>query len=63
MDFRQKLLEVQTEGDFKKSLLNHAQELAAEQSNPQRRLPSHEQDLDFEVINFFFSFYNINKLT
>lgn len=49
MDFRQRLLEVQTEAEFKKSLLNHAQELAAEQSNPTRRLPSHEQDLEFEV--------------
>lgn len=30
-------------------LLNHAQELAAEQSNPNRRLPSNEQELEFEV--------------
>lgn len=49
MDFRQRLLEVQTEAEFKKSLLNHAQELAAEQSNPARRLPSHDQDFEFEV--------------
>ena len=96
MDFRQRLLEVSTEAEFKKSelhlkkklqlnehsqfenlkrirsifvslklprlnlrplfsssfptgLLNHAQELAAEQSNPSRRLPSNEQELEFEV--------------
>lgn len=59
MDFRQRLLEVQTEGEFKKMMINHAQELAAEQSNPNRRLPSHDQDLEFEVklilfLNFFF---------
>ncbi|KAK4337198.1 hypothetical protein RND71_043297 [Anisodus tanguticus] len=50
MDFRQRLLEVQTEADFKKSLLNHAQELAAEQSNPSRRLASHDQELEFEFL-------------
>ncbi|GIY34036.1 sodium bicarbonate transporter-like protein 11 [Caerostris extrusa] len=34
MDFRQRLLEVHTEAEFKNVLLKHAQDLAAEQSNP-----------------------------
>lgn len=43
MDFRQKLLEIQSEGEFKSVLLKHAQDLAAEQSNPARRLGNHER--------------------
>lgn len=49
MDFRQRLLEIQSEAEFKNVLLKHAQELAAEQSNPTRRLGNHERDVEFDV--------------
>ncbi|XP_053212337.1 solute carrier family 4 member 11-like isoform X2 [Panonychus citri] len=48
MDFRQRLLEVQSEGEFKSLLLKHAQDLASEQSNPVRSLGNHQNDLDFD---------------
>ena len=46
MDFRQRLLEIQSENEFKNVLLKHAQELAAEQSNPTRRLGNHDRALN-----------------
>ncbi len=50
MDFRQRLLEIQSEGEFKTVLLKHAQDLAAEQSNPTRRLGNHDRDVgEFDV--------------
>jgi len=48
MDFRQRLLEIQSEPEFKNVLLKHAQELAAEQSNPTRRLGNHEREVEFD---------------
>nr|XP_015925621.1 sodium bicarbonate transporter-like protein 11 isoform X1 [Parasteatoda tepidariorum] len=48
MDFRQRLLEVHSEAEFKNVLLKHAQDLAAEQSNPSKRLGTHDGDLDFD---------------
>ncbi|KFM73177.1 Sodium bicarbonate transporter-like protein 11, partial [Stegodyphus mimosarum] len=48
MDFRQRLLEVHSEAEFKNVLLKHAQDLAAEQSNPSKRLGAHDGDLDFD---------------
>ncbi|UYV66702.1 SLC4A11 [Cordylochernes scorpioides] len=44
MEFRQRLLEVHSEAEFKSVLLKHAQDLAAEQSNPGKRHPQ-----DYEV--------------
>lgn len=52
MDFRQRLLDVHGETEFKNTLLKHAQDLASEQSNPTRRLGNHEPDADFEVSLF-----------
>ncbi|CAG2106967.1 unnamed protein product, partial [Medioppia subpectinata] len=49
MDFRQRLLDVHGEPEFKGILLKHAQDLASEQSNPTRRLGNHEPDLEFEL--------------
>lgn len=49
MDFRQKLLEISSEGEFKSVLLKHAQDLAAEQSNPTRRLGNHDREVEFDV--------------
>ncbi|KAF8790135.1 Sodium bicarbonate transporter-like protein like [Argiope bruennichi] len=49
MDFRQRLLEVHSEAEFKNVLLKHAQDLAAEQSNPSKRLGTHDGDVDFDV--------------
>lgn len=46
MDFRQRLLEVHSEAEFKNVLLKHAQDLAAEQSNPVHLRGSQAQ-LDF----------------
>lgn len=48
MDFRQRLLEIQSESEFKSFLLKHAQDLAAEQSNPTRRLGPSDRDMDFD---------------
>ncbi|XP_054162013.1 solute carrier family 4 member 11-like isoform X2 [Oppia nitens] len=48
MDFRQRLLDVHGEVEFKGILLKHAQDLASEQSNPTRRLGNHEPDPEFE---------------
>ncbi|KAH7934993.1 hypothetical protein HPB52_002569 [Rhipicephalus sanguineus] len=48
MDFRQRLLEVHSEAEFKNVLLKHAQDLAAEQSNPVHLRGSQAQ-LDFPV--------------
>ncbi|XP_074593858.1 solute carrier family 4 member 11-like isoform X2 [Brevipalpus obovatus] len=48
MDFRQRLLEVQCETEFKSLLLKHAQDLASEQSNPIRNLGNHQSDLEFD---------------
>lgn len=53
MDFRQRLLEIQGEAEFKNVLLKHAQDLASEQSNPTRRLGNHESDVDFDVSTRF----------
>ncbi|KAH8034708.1 hypothetical protein HPB51_000798 [Rhipicephalus microplus] len=50
MDFRQRLLEVHSEAEFKNVLLKHAQDLAAEQSNPVHLRGSQAQ-LDFPRIN------------
>ncbi|XP_022650740.1 sodium bicarbonate transporter-like protein 11 isoform X3 [Varroa destructor] len=47
MDFRQKLLEVHSEAEFKNVLLKHAQDLAAEQSNPANRFANHDADIEF----------------
>lgn len=44
MDFRQRLLEVHSEAEFKNVLLKHAQDLAAEQSNPVHQSPQPEID-------------------
>ncbi|XP_064477562.1 solute carrier family 4 member 11-like isoform X2 [Ornithodoros turicata] len=44
MDFRQRLLEVHSEAEFKNVLLKHAQDLAAEQSNPAHQSPQPEID-------------------
>lgn len=49
MDFRQKLLEVHSEAEFKNVLLKHAQDLAAEQSNPANRFANHDADIEFPV--------------
>ncbi len=49
MDFRQRLLDVHGEAEFKGILLKHAQDLASEQSNPTRRLGNLEPDGDFDV--------------
>ena len=49
MDFRQKLLDVHGEPEFKGILLKHAQDLASEQSNPTRRMGNHEPDAEYEV--------------
>lgn len=49
MDFRQKLLDVHGEAEFKGILLKHAQDLASEQSNPTRRMGNHEPEAEFEV--------------
>ncbi|KAI2809354.1 hypothetical protein BLOT_000502 [Blomia tropicalis] len=48
MDFRQKLLDVHGEPEFKGILLKHAQDLASEQSNPTRRMGNHEPEAEFE---------------
>ncbi|KAI1280565.1 Sodium bicarbonate transporter-like protein 11 [Halotydeus destructor] len=48
MDFRQRLLEIQSENEFKSVLLKHAQDLAAEQSNPTRRLGNNDRDIEFD---------------
>ena len=48
MDFRQRLLEVQGEAEFKSLLLKHAQDLASEQSNPVGTLGNHQHDIDFD---------------
>lgn len=49
MDFRQRLLEIQSEGEFKSVLLKHAQDLSAEQSNPTRRFGGNpDRDVNFE---------------
>ncbi|XP_075678042.1 solute carrier family 4 member 11-like isoform X2 [Dermatophagoides pteronyssinus] len=48
MDFRQKLLDVHGEAEFKGILLKHAQDLASEQSNPTRRMGNHEPEAEFE---------------
>lgn len=45
MDFRQRLLEVHSEAEFKNVLLKHAQDLAAEQSNPAHQ--SSQAQLEF----------------
>lgn len=47
MDFRQRLLEVHSEAEFKNVLLKHAQDLAAEQSNPAHQ--SSQAQLEFPV--------------
>ena len=49
IDFRQKLLDVHSEPDFKGILLKHAQDLASEQSNPTRRMGNHEPEAEYEV--------------
>lgn len=54
MDFRQRLLEVHSEAEFKNVLLKHAQDLAAEQSNPSKRLGTHDGDLEFDVSITYF---------
>lgn len=54
MDFRQRLLEVHSEAEFKNVLLKHAQDLAAEQSNPSKRLGTHDGDLEFDVSIIYF---------
>ena len=51
MDFRQKLLDVHGETEFKGILLKHAQDLASEQSNPTRRIGNHEPEAEYEVVN------------
>nr|XP_046909383.1 LOW QUALITY PROTEIN: solute carrier family 4 member 11-like [Dermatophagoides farinae] len=48
IDFRQKLLDVHGEAEFKGILLKHAQDLASEQSNPTRRMGNHEPEAEFE---------------
>ncbi|GIY39483.1 sodium bicarbonate transporter-like protein 11 [Caerostris darwini] len=48
MDFRQRLLEVHTEAEFKNVLLKHAQDLAAEQSNPSKRLGTQDGEMEFD---------------
>ena len=53
MDFRQKLLDVHGEAEFKGILLKHAQDLASEQSNPTRRMGNHEPEAEFEVSVLF----------
>ena len=53
MDFRQRLLDVHGEAEFKGILLKHAQDLASEQSNPTRRLGNHEPDAEFEVCTHY----------
>lgn len=50
MDFRQKLLDVHGEAEFKGILLKHAQDLASEQSNPTRRMGNHEPEAEYEVL-------------
>lgn len=44
MDFRRRLLEVHTEGEFKAVLLKHAQDLAAEQSHSANKLANEEEE-------------------
>lgn len=74
IDFRQKLLDVHGEAEFKGILLKHAQDLASEQSNPTRRMGNHEPEAEFEVnvwIYFFllkiycnlFSLFFVPKIT
>lgn len=53
MDFRQKLLDVHGEAEFKGILLKHAQDLASEQSNPTRRMGNHEPEAEYEVQYFW----------
>lgn len=48
MDFRQRLLEVNNEADFNSILLKHAQDLATEQSSPNKRLGNNENEVNFE---------------
>ncbi len=59
MDFRQRLLDVHGEAEFKGILLKHAQDLASEQSNPTRRLGNLEPDGDFDVSQIDFNFHII----
>ncbi|XP_022252508.1 sodium bicarbonate transporter-like protein 11 [Limulus polyphemus] len=48
MDFRQRLLEVHSEDEFNSILLKHAQDLAIEQSSPNKRLGNNENEVDYE---------------
>ncbi|CAM1310209.1 SLC4A11 (predicted) [Pycnogonum litorale] len=48
MEFRQRLLEVHTEEEFKITLLKHAQDLAEEQSNPDKRLLENNLEVDYD---------------
>ncbi|KAG1693495.1 Sodium bicarbonate transporter-like protein 11 [Nymphon striatum] len=47
MEFRQRLLEVHNEDDFKTILLKHAQDLAEEQSNPDKRLMENNVEVEY----------------
>lgn len=63
IDFRQKLLDVHGEAEFKGILLKHAQDLASEQSNPTRRMGNHEPEAEFEVnVWIYFIFFIENLL-
>lgn len=48
MEFRQRLLEVHSEEEFKIILLKHAQDLAEEQSNPDKRLMENNVDIEYD---------------
>ncbi|GAB6028763.1 hypothetical protein CHUAL_004579 [Chamberlinius hualienensis] len=51
MNFRQCLLEADTEEEFKNVLLKHARELAEEQSNPEKRLMENHVHLRYQKNN------------
>lgn len=51
MNFRQHLLDATTEEDFKNVLLKHAQELADEQSNPDKRLLENHVSMRYDEVS------------